>query len=114
AWFGPVPDIDAPGPVLYAARGDRSEMLSRKGAVNGYAALGANLRLLPGNVTPGPGAGTVSDIRFSFPDDFGEIAPATSAAVSYTLTWNNVPDNTWFGIYASSHGLSQPEFQTDQ
>lgn len=105
AWFsppGPPPagaDIDAPAPPVWAARGDLAELLQRKGAPNGYAAVDDNLRLLPENVTPGPGLGTVSEVLMSFPEQFGDLAPAAGASVNYNLTWKNVPNNSWFGVF---------------
>lgn len=103
AWFappGPPPagaDIDQPAPPVWAARGDLAELLSRKGVVNGYAAVDANLRLLPANVTPGAGLGTVSEVLFSFPQQF-LVSPVSGAAIACSLTWRPVPNNCWFGI----------------
>lgn len=96
-WFTPPdPDIDAPNPEHYAAQGDLAEILIRKGAPNGYAAVDGNLRLLPENVTPGPGLGTVSEVLFSFPQQF--IVSNIASAGSTTIAWRPVPDNCWFGI----------------
>jgi hypothetical protein len=122
-WFAPAPDIDIPAPLIFPVRGDLAELLPRKGAPNGYAAIDSNRRLLPANVTPGPGLGTVSEVIFSFPDQFTEMAPGAGAAVSYNLTWRNVPDNCWFGINGdtglpsgSGPGITtmDPQFYVDQ
>jgi hypothetical protein len=77
-WFAPAPDIDRPAPPIYPVRGSEAEILSRKGAVNGYAAVDANLRLLPENVTPGPGLGTVSAVIFrTLPTTVGSVCLLT-------------------------------------
>lgn len=101
AWFStPIPpagEIDAPAPPAWAARGDLAELTSRKGAVNGYAALDANRRLLPANVTPGAGLGTVSEVLFSFPSQFVVSLVTGGSSITCTTTWRPVANNTWFG-----------------
>ena len=100
AWFSPpappASEIDRPAPPAWAARGDLAEALPRKGAVNGYAAVDDNLRLLPANVTPGPGLGTVSEVLFSFPQQF-VVAPISGTSTT-NITWRPVTNNCWFGI----------------
>lgn len=121
-WFAPAPDIDIPAPLIFPVRGDLAELLPRKGAPNGYAAIDSNRRLLPANVTPGPGLGTVSEVIFSFPNQFTEIAPGAGAAISYNLTWKPVPNNCWFGINGDTGlpsggpGLAptDPQFHVEQ
>jgi hypothetical protein len=108
AWFTPSPpDIDAPAPV-YPARGDQAEMIARKGVLNGYAAIDSNRRLLPANVSPGAGLGTVGDVRFSFPAQFN-VVQLSGATINCSVTWVNAPNNSWFGI--NGH---EPQFFTDQ
>jgi hypothetical protein len=124
AWFTPSPDIDdpdAPSPPRYAARGDLAELLVRKGAPNGYAPVDDNLRLLPANVTPGAGLGTVSEVQMRFPEQFSDLAPSSGTTVSYNLSWKPVPNNSWFGAYGdivSDTGpwighLNQPQFHVE-
>jgi hypothetical protein len=100
AWFTPSP--------VYPARGDQAELTVRKGVPNGYAPIDSNRRLLPGNVSPGAGLGTVSDVRFSFPSQFnvGELSGAT---LSCSVTWKPAPNNSWFGINGQ-----EPQFHTEQ
>jgi hypothetical protein len=88
-------------------------MLVHKGVPNGYAPIDLNRRLLPANVTPGAGLGTVSEVLFSFPSHFSDLAPSAGATVSYNLTWKNAPNNSWFGVYGVGiTPLPEPQFQT--
>jgi hypothetical protein len=127
AWFSPplppTDEIDAPAPPAWAARGDLAELMSRKGAPNGYAAVDSNLRLLPANVTPGAGLGTVSEVLFSFPDQFSVSGVGTSSQTC-NVAWVPAPNNSWFGVFGQ-HGLGigmgpgtgpvmDPQFHTEQ
>jgi hypothetical protein len=107
AWFQAIPDLDQPA-ILWAARGDQSELLVRKGALNGYAPVDDNRRIPPAYVTSGAGMGTVTEVLFGFPDLFNtEQTPAPS--VSCTTTWKPVLNDTWFGVVDIGLG---PQFQT--
>lgn len=107
AWFappGPPPAgaIDQPAPAIWAARGDLAELKVRKGAPNGYAAVDDNLRLYPANVTQGPGLGTVSEVHFSFPNQFLAINQLVGSDQSCSVAWEPAPNNSWFGVFGDT------------
>jgi hypothetical protein len=82
-----------------AARGDLSERVANKGALNGYAALDSGGLIPPANVATGAGAGKVNTVALKMPAEFtvGGTNPVTASG-SFSATWNNTPDKSWFGV----------------
>jgi hypothetical protein len=62
---------------------------------------------------PRAGLGTVSEVLLSFPEQFNDLAPSTGAAVSYNITWKNVPDNSWFGVVSDDVGFFVGQLPVD-
>lgn len=112
-WFAPAPDIDIPSPPIYPVRGDLAELLPRKGAPNGYAAIDSNRRLLPANVTPGPGLGTVSEVLFSFPEQFDITQGNLAVPMTDGSPVSNWKDNSSNLRHATQTGSARPIFKTN-
>lgn len=82
-----------------AAQGNLVERVASKGVSGGYTPLDSNARIPVAHMpSTGPQAGTVTKVELSVPLDMSVSGNPIITAGSFSVTWNNQPDNTWFGL----------------
>ena len=119
--IGAVPPGDG---VPRAAAGDAAELLSRKGAPNGYAALGSDGKLPVGHVAAGAAVGTVTSISIHFvvrppvPPPMAVTPQQISSSGVFNFHWNNPASMSWFGsdgtLDTQHQSFCYPFFVTDK
>lgn len=84
-----------------AAQGNLVQLLSLKGAANGYAPLDANGRIDAGDLpSTGPGAGTVNSVKLSLPfAEFNVTVGEVTTIGDLTAVWKTQANNSWYGCH---------------
>lgn len=103
AWLG-VTDTTA-------AQGDLAEYISNKGAINGYASLGATGKVPTEQLPATTGTGTVTSVGLTMPSQFLVSGSPITGAGAFAVTWAGVADLSWFGNMEGAVG--PPQFYTD-
>ena len=112
---GPVPSPWLGTADGQAAQGNLAERVANKGVSNGYAAVDATGKIPSAHFSPTASPGTVNHVGLVMPPQFQVTSPIISHGV-LGVTWNNAPDQSWFGVFGSvGLGLAPaPDFKTGQ
>lgn len=93
-----------------AAQGNLYQPVSLKDALNGYPGLDANGKIPVAKLpSTGPQAGTVTEVVLMLPQEFSLTGSPIQTNGTFTASWVNVPDNSWFGAL-----FGKPQFLTEQ
>jgi hypothetical protein len=93
-----------------AAQGDLAEYHFNKDQPNGYASLDGTGHLPVSELPLGGGTGTITSIGLTMPGTFGVTGSPVTASGIISVSWNAVPDGSWFGN--STGSSAAPAFNT--
>jgi hypothetical protein len=88
-----------------AARGNKAELLSRKGAHNGYAALDSGGKIPVAHFTPGDAVGSISSIGITIKPPLHVTPAQITSSGTFVFTWDHPTRSAWFG----SDGTIDPQ-----